>query len=133
MSFVHYTLTKDAIMSIEDNVAARKEAASLVLLAREVVGTFPQAAHEAFWDELRKTAIEMLPTAPKVVQAVMPMTYEEAGVFGKTLMPFGEYRGTAIDDIALHRLQWYVEQDDSNFKRDLARYLASERIQQEQE
>ncbi len=81
-----------------------------------------------FWDEIRK-ALPMQPR-PKSKRELSAMSDLEAKRFGNELMPYGEFIGMRIDDIALDRLAWYADQ---KFQTQLRRYLASKRIKAEEE
>jgi hypothetical protein len=80
-----------------------------------------------FWETIRG----ILPPKsepPAKPQAVKPFTDVEATKFGKTPLPYGEFKGTPVDQTPLDRLEWYADQ---RFTDNLRRYLASRRIQTE--
>lgn len=57
-----------------------------------------------------------------------PMTDDEARLFGRFPVPYGEFRGRPVDDVPMDRLDWYADQ---TFGDQLRRYLASRRIKNE--
>ena len=112
--------------TIQRRVAAREQARVVAGLVVEEAGRIGPDAQAAFWEELRK--MMPFPKPQAVAPQFEPMTDLQARQFGKSVMSFGEFRGTPIDEVPLERLQWYA---DMPFQKQLRRYLASQRIQGE--
>lgn len=110
---------------------ARERARAIIEIMSEEVDEIPAAARDAFWDEIKFSKFartELLikePAAP-----IEPMTDEQAGVFGLSRMPFGEFVGTPICDVPMDRLEWYA---DSKFQKQLVCYLESPKIKQQRD
>lgn len=83
----------------------------------------------AFWEALRTAFPEEL-AKPQPSKEFKPMTEEENLEFDKKTMPFGKFKGMVMKEIDLGYLEWFAEQPDE-FKVEVQRYLASERIQRE--
>jgi hypothetical protein len=82
----------------------------------------------ALWLQRRRdaSAIPSLATA-----TAEPMSDVQARAFGKSFMPWGEYKGQAIDQVPLERLAYYADHDHG-FVRQIRRYLASRRVRAEE-
>ncbi len=80
-----------------------------------------------FWETIR-SVLPPKPEPPAKPQAAKPFSAEESKRFGRTPIPYGEFRGLTVDQVPLDRLEWYADQ---RFADNLRRYLASRRIQDE--
>jgi hypothetical protein len=80
-----------------------------------------------FWETIRGI-LPSKPEPPAKPNAVKPFTDDEATRFGKTPVPYGEFKGLPVDQAPLDRLEWYADQ---KFTDNLRRYLASRRIRTE--
>jgi uncharacterized protein (DUF3820 family) len=124
---------------IAARIAARKACEEIVLLvAGEVRGlteAHGDAAAESFWEHFR-TAFEghfpQLPAAPQPTLDVRPMDDFEIRQFEQQPLNFGQHKGKRIADVPKAYLEWLAYSDD-DLKSELKRYLAAERIQQEQD
>lgn len=107
-------------------ISARLAAEEVASLADDEAKTYGKI----FWEQLHKIVCAHVPcNKPKPKpEKIRPMSQEEARVFGKQLVPFGEFSGRRVDDAPLDRLQWYADQ---TFTDNLRRYLESERIRME--
>ena len=114
--------------TIKARVKARERVHAICDLIREELAGTPLRAVEQFLAPLREV-IPPVKESPRKV-TIEPMTDEEAKWFGNERMPYGEFKGMRIDDIALERLAWYADQ---KFQGQLRRYLASRRIKAERE
>lgn len=112
-------------MSIEQNVEQRKSAVECLSLVVECANEFDNA--ERFWQAMRDGVAAHLPP-PVVNPKERPMTVEEATKFGKSIMPFGEFKGQPVGDVPLERLAWYTDQ---SWGRDASRYLQSPNVAKE--
>lgn len=109
-------------MTIADNVKQRQVAVECLSLAAETASDFDSP--ERFWQAMRAGIDAHLPP-PVVNPRDRPMTNEEAAKFGKSSMPFGEFKGQAVGDVPLERLAWYADQ---SWGRDASRYLQSPNV-----
>jgi uncharacterized protein (DUF3820 family) len=112
--------------TIKRRVKAREQARILIALITEEATNITSDAIESFWDEIRQS----LPPIDIQSTSNLPMTDEQARIFGLTLMPFGEFKGQAIRDVPMGRLEWY---SDSQFQKQLVRYLNSPKIKQKRD
>jgi hypothetical protein len=95
-------------------------------LVIEEVGRVPAVDQGVFWEELKK----ILPTPkPPAKPSVDLMTDLQARAFGQALMPFGQFQGQPVDEVPLNYLRKLC--DPSAFIRNLKRYLATDRVQAE--
>lgn len=113
---------------IAKNVEAREDAESAWQLVVEIAEQ--SADEQRFWECFCELYDDRFPVEipPGTVQ---PMTDEESRNFEKTSMKFGQHNGSRIRNIPLAYLLWLDDQED--FRHDLKRYLANERIQNEQD
>lgn len=80
---------------------------------------------EAFFEQWIKKFPERL-ARPQPVENAEPMTRTEANNFaGHTYMPRGEYRGSAVCDVPAGYLEYWVDQTNTEFTRQLSRYVRS--------
>lgn len=114
---------------IKRRITAREKARAVIsLLVEEASSITPDTiALEAFWDEVRKS---LPPVQNTYCSSDQPMTDEQARIFGSSLMPFGEFKGKAVNTIPFDRLEWY---SDSKFQKQLIRYLNSPAIKAERD
>lgn len=112
-------------MSIESNVQQRKDAVEVLSLAVAMATEQDDALY--FWQTLRDGVAAHLPP-PAVNPNEQPMTIEEAAKFGRSEMPFGEFKGQPVGDIPLERIAWYADQ---TWARQAVRYLQSENVARE--
>ena len=122
-------MTSDA--RIKANIVARDEARNAVELLEEEAQRHAEPIR--FWGELIKLIREHLPGLIPDVEVMQdrPMGDEEAEAFERESMKFGKHQDTQIGEVPIDYLVWMEEQDD--FRRELNRYLRSERGQQRQE
>ena len=116
---------------IAGNKAARDSAKAIVGLIVEQLQQLDPKSHEHFVNPIFWAVLPYLElTVDKLDQ--LPMTDKQAREFGqKTIMPYGEFRGKAVDEVDLERLQWYVDNEGQAFTTKLKRYLKSKRLQAE--
>jgi hypothetical protein len=112
--------------TIVANVIASKAAGAIVELIQETLLDIPAISINRFYEVIRKA----LPNPFGFMDAIQqkPFTDDEAKAFGRELMPYGEFKGKAVDQVPLDRLCWYADQQ---FQRGLNRYLSSPRIKSE--
>jgi len=116
-------------MTIEANIAARKAAHTIHDLARDEAFNHQGQAAVHFWESLNGLVADVLPVTPAKTAPIPAMTDAEARQFGQTTMPFGKHSGQRVDEVPIDYLEWLDEQPD--FRRDLNRYLRSERVSEE--
>ncbi len=109
-------------MTVESNIAIRKAAEDVVVLAHSEGGF-----DSRFWEIIRDHALRYAPMAEKV-QPVRPMSDSEARTFGRTVVNFGVHRDKCYDDVPLDYLEWLA---DRNIE--ILRYIRSRRIKAERE
>lgn len=112
-------------MSIEALAAARQKAELVLELADFDAGTLPNAGRDRYWETIAKHATAKLPKQPEPVRPE-PMNDKAAEIYGATTMPFGQHVGNRLDDIPVEYLAMLV--DDNEFKKQLRRYLQSNRV-----
>lgn len=122
-------------MSIEDNVAAHKAADDVWTLSMSEAAAFRGEAALRFWERLARKVFETLPEERRprqIIKAdIVPMMPEEVQAFERREMEFGQYIGTDVGNVPLDYLVWLDCQSD--FRRELRRYLASDQIQRTME
>ena len=120
-------------MSITDNVEASNTADEVHRLASSEALRFTGDAALRFWRRLLENVCAVIPPQyhPTRVDRsdVVPMTREELREWEIKKMPFGKHEGTQVKNVPLDYLIWLDEQPD--FRRELKRYLKSDRIQRE--
>lgn len=109
-------------MTIEHNIAMRQLAATVINLAAAEAGRDPR-----FWAAIRDHALKFAPLPPQPA-AVRPMDDDDARRFGRKTLCFGIHRDKRYDEVPLDYLEWLADQNLA-----LSRYLASRRVQREQE
>lgn len=120
-------------MTIEDKIYAAKAATDVYDLAKYEVATYQLETALHFWltlfNFIRHHLLES--ALPKIVVSanVVPMSDEEVKAFEKTRCPFQKWKHMLVSAIELSDLIWLNECDD--FRQDLRRYIASEKIQRE--
>jgi len=126
-------------MTVEHNIAARKAAETVFELAVEQSRELPEQSVVAYWCRLLLLVEQVLPSdiripriGPQVPQTPPPMSEDEAKAFEKHSMPWGKYNGTKIADVPMDYLL-YIDDQKDEFRDRLHRYLASDRVQREQE
>lgn len=120
---------------IEDNVRGRQHAEQLLELA-DVERQSPKF-QAAFWRTLFTEAKAHVPRDKddRAPRQPRPMDDAEARQFGRErCMPYGEFKGTPVDQVPLDRLDWYLDAHEANdlLMKDIRRYLDSPRIRAEQ-
>lgn len=124
-------MQSDAV--IQERVKGRELAHSMASLLAEELEHLGPAGPAAFWEELAK--LGLAPPAPHAPRSaphgVEPFTDHQARMWGRTKMPFGRYAGRAVDEVPLEYLEKIAE--PNQFNRSLRRYLASRRVQAEDE
>lgn len=84
--------------------------------------------------ELRFVVLDALAkrfgTITREVVSEEPMSYDSSLAFERQVMPFGKHAGESIKDVPMDYLLWLECEPD--FRRELRRYLRSDRIQREQ-
>ena len=122
-------------MSVDTNIAARQAADAVHSLALDEAARFTGEACVRFWQRLFEHISATLPEQlqPKrvVEPPVVPMTDAESQAFGSVMVGFGKYQGVRLDEVPYEYLLWLDEQN--NFAYELRRYMASRRIQAEQD
>jgi len=121
-------------MTIDTNIAARKSAETVFELAVEQSRELPEASVVAYWCRLLLLVEQVLPSGMRVepTSNPSPMSEDEAKAFEKRSMPWGKYNGTKIADVPMDYLL-YIDDQKDEFRDRLHRYLASDRVQREQE
>lgn len=113
---------------IEARKAARELYESLICEEAERIDE-PQRAF--FWGLLVDLVAQNV--VPKPEPRTGPMTDEQAILFEKNVAtPWGEHKGRRVSDVPLEYLVWLATQPQE-FARDLNRYLASPRMQRQQD
>jgi uncharacterized protein (DUF3820 family) len=119
-------------VSEEENMLARQAAEANHDLLREEALRFAGEARRRYWEKLAKlTAGELPAKSPPAEANDAPMDNMAARRFGATVMQFGKHVGKTIDSIPLEYLQWLDQQPETDFRKQLRRYMRSERIQAE--
>lgn len=124
---------------ISARIVARKLCEEIVLLVagevRDLTEAHGEVAAGSFWEHFR-TAFEghfhQSPAAPEPTLDVRPMDDFEIRQFEQQPLNFGQHKGKRIADVPRAYLEWLAYSDD-DLKSELKRYLAAERIQQEQD
>ncbi len=114
--------------TIHCRVVAREQARVVAGLVVEEIGRVPSEAQAAFWDEL----VKMLPIprpVPVPARKPEPLTNRQSRAFGHSLISFGKYAGSSVDQIPVDYLEHLCE--PKPFIEMLKRYLASQRVQAE--
>ncbi|HEV3340922.1 MAG TPA: DUF3820 family protein [Pirellulales bacterium] len=124
-------MSTDLDTKVEARNAGRLEADECIEVVMDVAEGLFKAhgaqACEAFWKKVREALWPRnLAEEAAVADA---MTDAEAREFGASTMPFGKHTGERVDAVPLEYLLWL---DGDEWRRDLARYLRSRRIQTEQ-
>lgn len=112
-------------LRIQNAVNARKDVNEIVEIITEFSDKYDQPA---FWKHL----YERLGVVPEDEIKIMPdkkMSDDESKKFDNQLIGFGQHNGKAVREVPLPYLVWLDEQPD--FRRQLRRYLASDRVQSE--
>ena len=86
-------------------------------------------AWKSYWEKIFSEVVENVDVEPQVLD-VHPMSREEVKSFSKQRMTFGKHKGDLIGSVDLSYLLWIDDQSD--FRRELKRYLASDAIQEVQ-
>lgn len=106
-------------MSKELRIQGRNLAKTLLAMAE--LAHQPQDVLDGFWDEIRtnnpKSTSE--PQSPSSA-----MTEEQATVFERSLIEFGQYKGQRFKDIPMKYLEWLADKSIQ-----LRRYIQSSRAQ----
>ena len=123
-------------MGIEENVKVTKAFNEAMELIFAVAQELPREAptQTAYYKKVRDKLIERypLPEKPAESNPFKPMTDEESIIFGEQLMPFGQFKGSRVDDATQNYLRYLVDDDsNSKFINQLGRYLASDRVKRE--
>ena len=118
--------------TILNRAAARESAQTAAELVLSEAGRHDTDAQVAFWSEIGR----LLPLPPSPVRHpastnVEPFNDAQARAWGKTRIPFGIHQGKRIDEVPLEYLEHIATSNE--FQKHLRRYLASPRIQQENE
>jgi hypothetical protein len=127
-------MTNEDIGWIQDNIKAREAAETALEFVTEAAATVNESCRQRYWSQLLSFVCDQVPDElhPKrVVLKQPPYTDGEAKWFGGTTMPFGEHRGKRVDEVPMSYLLWLDKQPD--FRIEMKRYLASKRLQVEQE
>ena len=122
--------------AITAKVEARNAADVVHRLAMDESLNHKNEACLAFWRRMLENVCAVLPPEYHPTRVVergphAPMTDEDSKGFENKSIPFGKYIGQQISSVPLSYLCWLDDQPD--FRRELNRYLRSERIQAEQE
>jgi hypothetical protein len=115
---------------IQRNIDAAHAAEAVAELACDESQSLPEANRERFWRLVGEKLARWLPRAEPQVVRDKPMTDDESRKFGQRAIEFGRYACQPVESVPLDYLLWLDEQPD--FRRDLNKYLRSDRIQQEQ-
>lgn len=122
-------------MGVEDNIQAKQAADAVHSLAMDEAMLFHGESVIRYWQRLYDHIVAVLPESlqPKrvVESQVVPMTDAESRAFGNLKMGFGKHSGERLDEVPYEYLLWLDEQN--NFAYELRRYMASRRVQAEQE
>lgn len=118
-------------MSVETNIAATKIAKDVWALVSEEALKLDPESQQHLYEKLHVYILDCLPEKKSRKDPDEPMSNEEASRFGKSKMPFGKHVDKTIDETPMDYLEWLDAQPD--FRRQLRRYLESERIQNEPE
>lgn len=126
-------------MPSNEEITARVEARTMAdechQLAIEESIRFPDDVALAFWQRMLANVLERLPRNTHPIRIVergplAAMTDEEAKAFGSEVVPFGKWASWRVDSCPMDWLDWLDAQPD--FRRQVNRYLRSERVQREQ-
>jgi uncharacterized protein (DUF3820 family) len=124
------------LATIQDRINARQEAEQVLDLmsstAEQIMQEHGRSAAEAYWTAIRRYFLDIYERDRKAKAtrlSVDPMTNAESREFGDERMPFGKHSGQRIDEVPREYLDWLDGQPD--FRRELARYLRSDRIMRE--
>ena len=109
------------------NIKAREAAATLIEIGEETVAS-ERLDGRKFWVAVAAMASDRAGISNETPETLATMTDDQSRQFGSTSMPFGQYRGTRVDEVPLDYLSWIA---DDQFLRDLPRYLRSRRVQME--
>lgn len=118
---------------IKERINGRKRAEELFALLAEDASSLSECGRAAFWESVSSQLIDVLPVSSQPeANSDQPMSDKSAAIYGReTVFPFGKYAGQRVDEVPIDYLAMLV--DDNDFKKQLRRYLRSERIQREQE
>lgn len=113
---------------LEQKINGRQMAQQLIQMIEEeadnVLKSYGAFGSAGYWEKLREWLERR--NKPKVEP---PMGTVESRAFGARQITFGKYDGDRIDEIPFDYLELIIEPDE--FKKDLKRYLQSERIRRE--
>lgn len=113
-------------------IAARKAAEELVAIAVGECEGQPLEFTTRLWEILRDKAIDNAGLPPRAVRVVEPMNDNQAARFAKVPMPFGKFRGVPIGELERTEPHYLPAiADGGEFNRDLKRYLARHKHEQE--
>jgi uncharacterized protein (DUF3820 family) len=115
-------------MSLEDNVKARELFKTIIEMIEEELKKTSVFVEHRFWKLLKKKAEEFIPNET-CKDRYTPMSNDEAVRFENEIMQFGKHKGDKIVDIDIEYFEWLDSQPD--FRRELWRYLKSEKIQKD--
>lgn len=116
-------------MSVEENIKARGDAMQMIDLCGEQPSRFWEVLARMAADRCDK-AIGVLPKAIVDGHSENKMNATEAQEFERVTVPFGKYAGQCVGDVPMSYWLWVTESD---WNRDLIRYLRSDTFQQRQE
>lgn len=115
---------------IKENVEIGKVVREIINLAMSEVAAF--RCKDRFWltliAQIRAMTHLTEEEKPKPIEE-LPMTIDEAKVFGKQIMTFGQHQGKQIDQVPIDYLDFIA--DTTPFYKNLRRYLKSDRIKRE--
>jgi len=117
-------------MTIETNVATRKEAMEFIALGDETAAALDP---KAFWLAVSVAAMDRAGLTHEQVDPTPkehPMTDEEARQFGLRTIGFGKHAGKRWNDVPLDYLAWLDEFQWTQAK-ELHRYVGSAYVQRE--
>lgn len=123
-------MDSERLASLKMNQASRKKALEMFELLKEEEPTVRQ---DRYWEEIAKKVLTHLGLPPnhlQVVQKDPPMDDDEARKFSKELVPFGAFGGKAVFDVPP---PYWESISNSDFSRNLQRYLKSDYYQRMQE
>lgn len=120
-------------MNIEANIDAAKSAKIISELAVDEGAQFVGNSAKWFWKRLLDYVTEKIPEQYRLYRSfhipITCMSDLEVTAFEDDLMPFGKHKDNFIREVPIDYLIWLSEEPD--FRRQLKRYLASDKIQRE--
>ena len=106
-------------MSKELRIQGRNLAKTLLAMAE--LSHQPQDVLDGFWDEIR--TVDPI-TTDKPATSSSAMTDDQATVFERSTIEFGQYKGQRFKDIPMEYLEWLADKSIQ-----LRRYIQSSRAQ----